>query len=250
MLLLKPRPKPRNGPFGRAPINTVHFQVKKNLLNQKQGETTQSEMPSYSIYEDLNVVSSCMQGGDTIDPSSCMDCNADDELIHNIHHHHHHESFYNIQKTTFSSSTAGSKMIMPTTANNLSYSSSKSYHLLNTTTSTTTSHTKQATTLGFIDLNVHSSLLSFGDNKENIDPMTGRVYPVLQPLSMKSKSSNNPHLQRNPLKDITQQVLGVNRKQSNTFSTPTSSEKNSANRKLPGSRSSGNPLSPSALYLR
>ncbi|KAG2387239.1 hypothetical protein C9374_001571 [Naegleria lovaniensis] len=201
-------------------------------------------MPSYSIYEDLNDGASNVA---TLDPSSCvhhMDCNVDDEPVHPESYRHFHQKtiLYGSSSRFSSSSASGNNKMMPT---NISVSS-KSHHLLNT------SHTKQEATFGFIDLNVHSSLLSFGDNKENIDPMTGRVYPVLQPLhSVKSKSSNNPHLQRNPLKDITQQVLGVNRKQSNNaLSTPTSSEKNSTNRKLSGARSSGNPLSPSALYLR
>ena len=90
-----------------------------------------------------------------------------------------------------------------------------------------------------IDLNVNTSALSFGENKENIDPLTGKLYPVQK--SHKSKLT----LDRAPLKDLSH-LYAIQRPTKQM--TETNRGKKIANKTIPSK--SNNPLSPSALYLR
>ncbi|KAL9642213.1 hypothetical protein ABK040_007214 [Willaertia magna] len=88
-----------------------------------------------------------------------------------------------------------------------------------------------------IDTNSQTSLLNYKDNKENIDPLTGMLYPVIT-----NRKKNNAN--RIPLQDITH----LYKRSSSTPEAPTL--KDSKLKKKVTSSQTNTPLSPSALYLR
>ncbi|EFC42049.1 hypothetical protein NAEGRDRAFT_80531 [Naegleria gruberi] len=192
-------------------------------------------MPSYTVYEDVCSV-------DEVQTLSRTSCSKSTPMLS-------------------SRMSSNKSMMMLAVTNNNNYNQQYNNNINNgKIISSTKQNTKAA--MGYVDLNVNPHLLTCGINKENIDPLTGRVYPMSSSSNLFNNNSNsksnctttpNNNI-RDPLKDITLSVLGQTSTQPSRIKKLTSSslqtpQKNKL-RNASASTGSLNPLSPSTLYLR